>query len=524
MIVVLDSNCFKDDARAVRPKLQTVLEAAGKGAFELVVPEVVIDELDKQFARRTKKAYKEIRTAINSQADEFAELGLSALKAPARDIDDVNGYRTELESRLQEAGARLTPHPADLRPAIPWAVHRRKPFDASGKGMPDAVLWITALELASKHDDEIALVSADKDFAESKSDPRLASVLADDLSERGISHDQVRRIPGLGAFVEELGERREASRDQAEKLIENHAFDAAIESRLMFSQLPQGPLELGVELDDDPTVLSWDLENLRLEDAVSLPGGALYLEAVAEVHLLLNLIIYRADYHFALEADEVHFAVTDSDFNRHYVEAESELDVELDLVITASEDGSDAQVDLIDVSLTPYEQASRDLGRRRKELIEQLRQKLAGISVGEFTPEEPIDSDIEEVTVEESYSESVPRMIEVLESDQHSLSAQLAIDSEADVCWVVSAPTPFDADHFASLALNESSGAPILQNVESRVPLVIDLVAKWEPDQGWYDLRLNSVSLDPAEAKRRSGQLSAAEQFEVDRMLEDQEE
>jgi rRNA-processing protein FCF1 len=57
MLVVLDSNAFHADARADRSLIRSILdEALPKGSFELSVPEVVLQELDKQFAQRSKKA------------------------------------------------------------------------------------------------------------------------------------------------------------------------------------------------------------------------------------------------------------------------------------------------------------------------------------------------------------------------------------------------------------------------------------------------------------------------------------
>lgn len=522
MIAVLDSNCFNDDARAGRPKLQSVLEAASKEAIGLVVPEVVLDELDKQFARRSKRAYKQIQAAIRAQRGELGKLGLPRPAIPEADADEIAGYRASLESVLAASGAQIVPYPKDLRPAVPWAVLRRRPFDQGGNGFPDAVIWLTVLQVAKEHDgEEIALVTADNDFAVSKSDPELADALRDDLEARGRPRDQVRRVPGVSAFVEELGQRLEASRGRAEELIEKRAFDAEIESRILYAEVEQGPLRLGVELDNDPTVTGWDLAGIRLDDAVTLPGDRIYLEATAQGYAMLNLVIYRADYYLAMEANYVPFTVSNSELNRHYLEAEAELTLELALAITANEDGTDAQVDLLGVELAPVELAARDLIEEPGDFLDRLRPLLIGKGVEEYGPIEAIESDIEETTIEAVDSEESLRIGEVFsEPSEEDLSAEVKLSAKADVTWVVSAPSPFDADRFAGLAENEESGAPFLQDVESGAPVEIEVNVTWDRRSGWHDLEVIQVALAADEAKARASRPTAAEELETERLLD----
>lgn len=527
MIAVLDSNCFNDDARAARPKLQSVLEAASKEAIRLVVPEVVLDELDKQFARRSKRAYKEIQAAIRAQRTELGKLGLPLPEIPERDSDEIASYRVTLESVLAASGAKIVPYPKDLRPAVRWAVLRRKPFDQGGKGFPDAVIWLTVLQLAKEHNEEdIALITTDKDFAVSTSDPQLAEALRDDLEARGLPRDQVRRVPGISPFVEELGERVEASRERAKELIETGAFDAEIESRILYAEVDQGPLHLGVDLDNDPTVIGWGLEDLRLDDAVTLPGDRIYLEATAQGYAMLNLVIYRADYHLAIEADYVPFSVSNSELNRHYVEAEAELTLDLSLAITANENGTDAQVDLLGVELASVELAARNLREEPGDFLDQLRPILIGKGVDEYSPFETIESDIEETTIEAVFSEDSLRIGEVFSEAGEELSAEVKLSAEANVTWMVTAPTSFDADKFAGLAENKESGAPFPHDIESDAPLEIEVSARWDHRSGWHDLEVTRVALAADEAEARASRPTAAEELETELLLDivDEEE
>jgi PIN domain-containing protein len=149
MLVVLDTNAFYTDARANGLLLSAMLDdALAKGAFELFIPEVVLRELDKQFAQRSKKIVREVNKALGEHEDELRQLGIQRPAQVVRDDKDINGYRAALVKRLTDAGANVLDIPADLSPALDWAVNRRKPFKQNGEGFPDAAIWLSVLELA----------------------------------------------------------------------------------------------------------------------------------------------------------------------------------------------------------------------------------------------------------------------------------------------------------------------------------------------------------------------------------------
>jgi len=140
-----------------------MLVVLADGEFELFVPEVVMQELDKHYATETKKAVKDVNQAIGEHRDELRRLGLESPPRIIRDEEKVAGYRAALEERLKGAGAEILPVPGDLTPAVAWAVARRKPFKESGEGFPDAATWLSILELAvDRKPEEIVFVTASK--------------------------------------------------------------------------------------------------------------------------------------------------------------------------------------------------------------------------------------------------------------------------------------------------------------------------------------------------------------------------
>ena len=376
------------------------------------------------------------------------------------------------------------------------------------------MIWLSILELAVARDEEIVfLTSNTKDFGDGADPVRLAKELADDLAQQGSPRDQVRLVPGIAAFEEEVGERLESARELATELADRGAFSDQLQDTLTYSRLDQHVLELGVELDEDPQVVGFDLESLTVEAAAELPGQQLLIEAKAEASVLLDLMIYRADYYLAEGDEGTSFKVGRFDPDALYVEAEQDVVVELALVITTDRGGADADFEVTGVALAPVEVVHRALrGRGREELFEAVRETLPGEPVEDYRPPERIESNLEEVTVEAVHRGGSARLSELIESNDKRHVCHLSVRVEGDVGWVVTAPTTFDAEYFGSLALNQESGAPILQDVESDAPLAADLTAAWDSEHGWHDLEVNSIRLGETTVQARRERMTAAEE------------
>ena len=70
LIIVLDTNAFHGDAGAKLP-FERVLDGATNGDFEVVIPEVVIQELVRQYPERLREARKTPDSSLGR--DETAE-------------------------------------------------------------------------------------------------------------------------------------------------------------------------------------------------------------------------------------------------------------------------------------------------------------------------------------------------------------------------------------------------------------------------------------------------------------------
>ena len=523
MLVVFDTNAFRSDVHGTQPRLSGILDGPlNQAAFEVFVPEVVMLELDKQFAQRSRKVVREINKAVGAHKGELAALGMAVPEGMTVDEDAVNDYRERLEKRLAKAGAKILPVPEDLSPALEWAVHRRKPFKQTGEGFQDAVIWLSILELASQRSESIAFVSSNsKDFAEPDSDSKLAIDLRRDLIDRKRPGNQVRLVAGLSAFADEVG--KTASLEAARKMASTGKYGPAVEGAVLWSRLDRESLAFDIPLDSDPQVTGLDVEEMEVEGAADLPGGDILVHVSAKIEVELDLLIDSSEYYASKERiDEQIDGLSVSYDNERYVQAEASATLLMELTIVSTPDGTTSQTEIDTFSLAPVEVVVRALrGRAGAELADELRAALDGHTVENYVADESIESDLDDVSITSVSRIGRVRLVEVVDEDE-PYAAVLETSAEVDVEWSSNAPTPFDADHFASLALNESSDAPILHDFDSLVPIDVHFTARYDDVHGWHDIEFDEVALESDERERRSSRLTAAEELRYE--LEERDE
>lgn len=255
----------------------------------------------------------------------------------------------------------ILPVPPDLSPAVEWTVRRRQPFKEKGQGLPDAVIWLSILELASERSESITFVTSNvRDFAEPGTESELADVLKDDLRERGRPPGQARLVDGITAFADEVA-KKTASLETARNLAEEGKLNDAVESAVLFSRLDIGTLDLDVQLDSDPHVTGLDIEWLEVDDSAELPGGDLLVRVSTEVEAELDLLVEKSDYYALADRinDDIHGV--DANFNERYVLAQTSATLRMNLAITSTPDGTTSETQLESFALAPAERVLRAL-------------------------------------------------------------------------------------------------------------------------------------------------------------------
>jgi predicted nucleic acid-binding protein len=512
VLIVLDTNCFFGDVYAKRAWLTAVLDGAEQGDFDVVVPAAVVMELVKQYPARLSEAVQSANSAVGKVLPELRRLNV---EPPARvEADEgalIAAYEERLRERLTGPGRRIAPLPSDLGPAVEWAVNRRAPFKTDGKdgeGTPDASIWLTVLELAADSD-EVVLASANKhDFGDGGDPPALHPDLVSDLVARGLPADRVRLVTSVRTLVEEVVAPLAEADARASRMLTDpavsHRLGNALIDALAYSPLPQEGLRLGVELDSDPQATSLDFDEIQVVSARQSGDGRLLLELRALADLLLDVLVFRGDYYAVEETTPI--AVTNPDWNEHYIEGEAAISAWLTLEVATDLNADEVEVAVAEARrLSDEEMIERRLaGADGERLLDELRRPAEGrrMCVDHYLPPIPLQSDIESAEVEGLGAGSV-RLDSVDDVDE-GFACTLVIDAEGDVQWLVSAPSPFDLEKYAGLAEGAEDAGGFLTDVAQAEPLVLLVSAVLRHDGTWDDIDIHEIALEPEELERRA--------------------
>ena len=142
-VVVLDANALHGKKPFTRADTMVLLALAKTGLIRLVIPDVMLRELSRQWADSIAEATARIESAVNSIDAVLGELsGAGAsVKVPVTDRSSLHAAATAI---LIAKGVEIPSFPAvSVADLLERDLDRRKPFGKDGKGFRDALLWET---------------------------------------------------------------------------------------------------------------------------------------------------------------------------------------------------------------------------------------------------------------------------------------------------------------------------------------------------------------------------------------------
>jgi predicted nucleic acid-binding protein len=365
MLVVLDTNIIVGDFHLSGTAARVFLQQLPRSSHALHMPQIVIDEVVnkyrsewEQLRRNTEKPRKETAKRV--------QLPIEPMITPAQVDQRVDEYRTELRNRLASVSATVVPYPKTPHDKLARReMERKRPFSETGAGYRDSLIWETVLEILDGTEQVVALITADKDFADKNG--QLYPELLDDLTARGIRHDRVRVFKSLDDFIrQEVKPDFERLEDIRAKLDAGDypGLDLAgvIETQLEYEELPaarRGYEELGsgaagVGLPDyaeDPTLVHAEIEDdvcdVNVLDVRETSSGELLIDVEADAEALFDFYVFKPDWRWFPLPDDDNVGVVDSDWNDHYMLAETLRQVRMGLSLTY--DPSSASVTSIEL-------------------------------------------------------------------------------------------------------------------------------------------------------------------------------
>ncbi len=270
--MVPDTNQFHGDQRLRGRKFRILLGEHDRKNLVVAIPEPVLRELPKQFAKQLKSAHD----AVQREAGKLSDLG-----HPVKldELPDVDAAKQEYDKALRDELAQrdvLTPGfpPATVEEMFDQSVAEERPFRAKSQGFRDAVIWRTVRELA-KDDDVVLITQNHKDFAVSEKQPDvLHPDLVKSLEDIGLPGDRVELVPDLDTFIDKYVPSSAGHLDTARQLL---ATDSEF-SKNLWSQVTSELYRLQLGRHDSVTIVASG--NARPENLVINDVGVDEIEVV----------------------------------------------------------------------------------------------------------------------------------------------------------------------------------------------------------------------------------------------------
>ncbi|MEY8656078.1 PIN domain-containing protein [Brachybacterium paraconglomeratum] len=143
--MILDTNALYGRKPFTQANSLLLLALCKAGQVRLVVPEVVLLELSRQWVEEVQDKSDAVRTGVKKLNDALVEAGRIVVDLPEPHRSVYYGY---VEKLFHANRAEVPPPPeVSVRDLLTKEIEVRKPFARSGKGFRDALIWETVREV-----------------------------------------------------------------------------------------------------------------------------------------------------------------------------------------------------------------------------------------------------------------------------------------------------------------------------------------------------------------------------------------
>ena len=248
-------------------------------------------------------------------------------------------YAKRLRTRIDEIGRMPTHEDIPQQGLLSRCLSRRRPFNESGRGYGDALIWEVILRKVVTEDEVTFLVTTNrKDFAKDKG-YELHRDLVCDLEDRGLPPDSVQLIDSVDSLVAEHVKPHLHSTDAVPGLKDGSHGDFHL-----VEWFKENREEIGEEIDaesflrnlypiqlDEPTVhCVEDPESVEVVDVYELDNERAFIDANTRAETRFQFFVDKRDYYLH---DEVPMEIEDSDWNESVMLAAVSLCVPIGLSI-----------------------------------------------------------------------------------------------------------------------------------------------------------------------------------------------
>lgn len=344
MKVILDTNIIFSDFHLKGARIKNLCESVKSTGDTVYIPEVVVDESINKYREKTR----ECKLKIDRGISDFKRLtGKDVEDNPISDefiLKESEKYARSFRKQLQELGIKIIPYPSiSHQELVKRDLARKKPFQETGKGYRDALIWESVKSICEKslslfENPKIIFVNKNhKDFCE---EGLLHPDLKEDLVNNGINEDYVRVIEDIDIFIKEyIKPKQKILKNIQEELNANKQYNGIYLNTEINNRITEFLLHREFDYEEspfrqefeNPSVVGINEPSFTVMEVRQISEEEFFVEVKIDVDCEFNFFIFKSDA-MCMDEDELPY-IWDSDWNKHYMAASKTIPIKLKVTL-----------------------------------------------------------------------------------------------------------------------------------------------------------------------------------------------
>jgi hypothetical protein len=301
--VIFDANILCEDFLFSGKNFRIFWSEAPRIPAKVFLPKVALDETVNKYRERleakaleSEKLARSVGVLINRTLQPY----LDESSVP----EMVKGYKSQIQSRLDEFGVTVLPYPTvSHEEVVRRDLARLRPFRPGGAGYRDALIWETIISLChSRPATTIIFVTRnERDFGPG---PCVLGEMEAELKKKSISPERISVCRGLDKFNSDFIMPRLESLVTLEAQFASHGVKGLVIHGWLAANLSSmlGPEDLAIAcagFDTCGSVSISSIEHIRqihVIDARGLTSGEVLISASAEIDLVIHVSASASDW------------------------------------------------------------------------------------------------------------------------------------------------------------------------------------------------------------------------------------
>lgn len=344
MKVVLDTNIIFSDFHLNGAKIKDLCESAKSIGAILYIPAVVIDETINKYCEKIQ----DCKTKIDKYFSDFERLTGKKIELTQNSLDVITKEKEEFikyfEVQIRRLNLEIIPYPSTShKDLVSRDLARKRPFQESGKGYRDTLIWESLLTICTKCNnlfDMPQMVFINKNHKDFCLEGCLHPDLREDLAKLGINKDYVEIVEDIDVFIKKFAKPKQKILQNIKDAFQTygsykdiniiHETEQRLDKFLLYRQFDYEDSPFRQEFEN-PTVVEIGKPKIKIDEVRQISDNEVVIEYTVNIECTFDVYLFKADA-MCMDVKELP-QVWDNDWNKHYMAASDTATINLKIFL-----------------------------------------------------------------------------------------------------------------------------------------------------------------------------------------------